>query len=72
MKSRTRLKLQQAAMRSRPKPARNRARIVDLSPRVAATVLIYQRGFSAADVARLFNWRLTDVEKWFDAGRPLL
>jgi hypothetical protein len=72
MKSRTRLALQQAAMRSRPKRKRDRLRSVDLKPRIAATVLAYERGYSAADIARLFKWPLDDVTRWFEAGRPLL
>jgi hypothetical protein len=59
-------------MRSRPK-RRNQSRPpIDLKGRCAATVLAYERGYSSADIAHLFNWKLEDVSRWFEAGRPLL
>ena len=69
--------MQQAALRSRPKRDRNRTRPAldlkdELQRRIAATVLAYQRGYSPADIARLFKWPVEDVERWFEAGKPLL
>jgi hypothetical protein len=64
--------MQQAAMRSRPKPKRRSQPAIDLKGRIAATVLVYERNYSPADIASLFNWNLSDVERWFEAGRPLL
>jgi hypothetical protein len=64
--------MQQAALRSRPKRKRRSQPPIDLKRRIAATVLIYERNYSPADIASLFKWELRDVQRWLDAGRPLL
>jgi DNA-directed RNA polymerase specialized sigma24 family protein len=76
MKTRTRLALQQADMRSllrkRGPRRRSLARATDLQRRVVATILVYERGYTPAQIALRFGWNMDDVEKWFLAGKPLL
>jgi len=73
MKARVKLALQQADMRSRLKHANRRtARTTDLKRRIAATILAYERGWAPAQIARFFQWPTEDVEKWMEAGKPLL
>jgi hypothetical protein len=75
MKTRVRLRLQQADMRSRLrdrpslKPA---AQPKELKKRIVAVVLAYERNYSPVEIARYFGWRPEDVQAWFEAGKPLL
>lgn len=61
-------------MRSRLKRENSRrtARTTDLKRRIAATILAYERGWAPAEIARFFHWPVEDVERWFDAGKPLV
>jgi len=76
MNTRTRIAMQQAALRSRPKRSQGARSAIklnnELQRRIAATTLAYTRGYSPADIAHLFKWPVADVERWIEAGRPLL
>jgi hypothetical protein len=74
MKARVKLALQQADMRSRLTRDNSRptARTADLKRRIAATILAYERGWTPAKIASFFEWPIGDVERWFEAGKPLL
>jgi len=75
MRAQVKLKLVQADMRSRLVHDHSRRRApstTDLKRRVAATILAYERGWTPARIATFFQWPAEDVERWFDAGKPLL
>ncbi len=80
--------MQQAAMRSGSRRERRilrdlerraeaSARRVDEQPPelkklVAATIWAYGRRRTAAQIAANFDWEPKDVQRWLDAGAPLL
>jgi hypothetical protein len=88
MKSTVRLRLHQAAMRSRDiaamrlRPRRDRrdkesirrqaARPDQLKRRIAATIIAHERGWSPQRLATHFGWSIDDTVRWLDAGKPLL
>jgi hypothetical protein len=88
VKERIRLKLAQAAMRSGSRRekrilrdldrrAEESVRRVDEQPpelkrRIAATIFAYQRNWSPVAIASHFGWELADVQRWMEAGTPLL
>lgn len=78
MKTRVRLKLHQAAMRSRRscrdrgRPSEKMGDLSQLRARIAATVLAYEKHWSPTAIAEEFGWPLEAVQRWFEAGRPLL
>jgi hypothetical protein len=79
MKTRVKLQLQQAslkaAMRSRPRRRQSDKPLpgpAELKKRIAAMVLVHQRGWSATEIAAQFSWSLQDVERWVAAGQPLI
>ena len=77
MKTRIKLKLMQNAMKARHKSRRRVLRVerdfdLRLKARVAATVLAFERGWSASDIAKHFDWPVESVEAWIDAGKPLI
>jgi DNA-directed RNA polymerase specialized sigma24 family protein len=43
-----------------------------LKRRLAATVLCFDRGWTATEIARVFQWPVADVRAWFEAGKTLL
>jgi len=64
----------QNEMKARQHVRRERRPKVDwtqLRRRVAATMLIFERGWSAREVAQHFDWPVEYVEAWFEAGKPL-
>jgi hypothetical protein len=78
MKASVRLELQQAEMRSRLRLDRRLGAPETSSPEsaglrlaIAALILAYGRGWSAADIAHHFGWPREAVERWF-AVKPLL
>jgi hypothetical protein len=79
IKKTIKLRLQQAdlkaAMRSRPRCRQSQETLpgpAELKKRIAAMVLVHQRGWSAAEIAAQFSWKLQDVDRWIAAGQPLL
>jgi transposase-like protein len=44
----------------------------ELKRRIAATVMVHERGYSASQIAHQFGWDLEDVKRWMESGRPLL
>lgn len=43
-----------------------------LKRRLAATVLIFDKGWTENQIARIFQWPAADVRAWFEAGKRLL
>ena len=88
MKTRVKLRLLQADMRSRGGPylmsgrgERRRRRAADgrlarqpdeLKKRIAELVLIAERGYTSAQIEQLFGWAAEDVERWIRAGKSLI
>ena len=76
MRARIKLRLMQAAMRARQRSPKRvlkaRANAPRLKRRIAAAILFYDRGLSARQIAAHFGWPEDAVQRWFDAGRPLL
>jgi hypothetical protein len=78
VKARVKLKLQQAEMRARPRCDISRpsqktpVEPNELKRMIVATILAHQRHWSAAHIARHFGWVREDVERWLEAGKPLL
>jgi hypothetical protein len=79
VKASVRLELQQAELRSRLRLARRKRSPEASSPEtpglrraVAALILGYGRGWSAADIALHFGWSREAVEHWIEASKPLL
>jgi DNA-directed RNA polymerase specialized sigma subunit len=44
----------------------------ELKRRIAATIWAYGRKCTAAQIATEFNWEREAVQRWMDAGTPLL
>ena len=84
MKANVKLKLQQAEMRSclrldrrqrspeMPSPEMPSPDSSGLRRAITALILVYGRGWSAADIAHHFGWPREAVERWLETGKPLL
>ncbi|HMB84590.1 MAG TPA: hypothetical protein VKI40_11140 [Terriglobales bacterium] len=85
MKAKVRIAMHQADMRSRlkrriatnakvrPEKTPSAGEPDELKRQIAATVLHVNRGWSAARIARHFDWpRKQEVERWLEAGERWL